>query len=42
VMMLIHGEPNYATAAAQAAKKLLRTHTKRLGRTRETSRRTRK
>jgi AcrR family transcriptional regulator len=42
VMMLIHGERNYATAAAQAAKKLLRTHTRRLGRTRETSRRTRK
>jgi AcrR family transcriptional regulator len=38
VMMLIHGERNYATAAAQAAKRLLRTHTKRFGRTRESSR----
>jgi AcrR family transcriptional regulator len=42
VMMLIHGEQNYATAAAQAAKRLVRTHSKRLGRTREISRQARK
>jgi AcrR family transcriptional regulator len=40
VKMLIHGEQNYAMAAAQAAKRLLRTHTKRLGSTPKTSRRT--
>lgn len=39
VMMLIHGERSYATAAAQAAKRLLRTHTKRRGRTRKVPRR---